>query len=94
MTNIVLQIEALHQRLERARQLIVDGKVSTVLGATDHYVIESSTGDGVWLVNGSCDCPDAQQRAELTKGFCKHRLAAILYQESVNGGEQNDDGEN
>jgi hypothetical protein len=33
------------------------------------------------LVNGECRCPDATNRIDLVKGFCKHRLTALLYAE-------------
>jgi predicted nucleic acid-binding Zn finger protein len=45
----------------------------------NYYVVESS--NARYLVNGSCNCPDATNRVELTKGLCKHRLAAMVYAE-------------
>ena len=82
MANVIEKIEALHQRLERAREIVAEGRVQAVLGMDEHYVIQSSTGQGYYMVNDSCTCPDARERSELTKGLCKHRLAALLYQES------------
>jgi hypothetical protein len=38
---------------------------------------------GFYVVNGSCCCNDATNRVDLTKGHCKHRLAALLYAEQV-----------
>lgn len=82
MASVIEKIEALHQRLERARQLLTDDKVHSVLGMTEHYVIQSSHESGYYLVNGTCSCPDSQERSELTKGLCKHKLATLLYQET------------
>ena len=76
------KIEALSQRLERAREIVADDKVKRVLGVDDHYTVESSTGSGMYLINGTCSCPDAKQRDDLTKGLCKHKLATLLYLEA------------
>jgi len=75
MANVIQKIEALHQRLERAREIVADGRVQSVLGMEEHFVIQSSTGQGYYMVNDTCTCPDAKERSELTKGLCKHRLA-------------------
>jgi hypothetical protein len=75
----VAQIEALYDRLSRARTLVADGKVSPVYGMAEHYIVEGSSAK--YLVNGECLCPDATNRTELLKGFCKHRFAALLYAE-------------
>lgn len=80
--TVIEKIEALSQRLERAREIVADKKVKRVLGVDDHYTIESSTGSGTYLINGSCSCPDAKQRDDLTKGLCKHKLATLLYLEA------------
>ncbi len=81
--TIVDKIEALHERLERARVLVADDKVSPVLGLDEHFTVESSTGAGHYLVNATCSCWDAHdaRRQELTRGICKHRLAVVLYME-------------
>jgi hypothetical protein len=73
----VAQIEALYQRLSKARTLVANGKVHPIYGMANYYVVEGS--NARYLVNGSCNCPDATNRAELIKGLCKHRLAALLY---------------
>lgn len=80
MVSPVQQIEALAARLEKARQLVTEGKVHSVINQEGFYVVQSSKG-GFYLVNGSCNCPDAANRSELTKGFCKHRLAAEIFKE-------------
>jgi predicted nucleic acid-binding Zn finger protein len=59
--------------------LITNGKVHPIYGMANHFVVEGS--NARYLVNGSCNCPDAATRVELTKGLCKHRLAAMVYAE-------------
>lgn len=94
--TIVDKIEALHERLERARIIVADGKVSPVLGMDEHFTIASSTGDGSYLVNAACTCPDANdpRRKDLIRGICKHRLAAILYMEATTNEGSEHDGNN
>ena len=75
----VAQIEALYDRLTRARTLVAQGKVSPVYGMAGHYFVEGSSAK--YLVNGECRCPDATHRVDLVKGYCKHRLAALVYAE-------------
>ena len=82
MANVIEKIEALHCRLEKARQIVAEGKVQPVLGMSDYYTVESSTGEGHYLINSNCSCPDAQMRSELTKGLCKHKLAVLVYMEA------------
>ncbi len=82
MATVIEKIEALAQRLERARQLVAENKVSRVLGVDDHFTVESTTGTGSYLINGNCSCPDAKNRDELTKGLCKHKLATLLFVEA------------
>ena len=82
MTSVIQKIEALHCRLERAREIVAQDKVRPVLGMDDHYTVESSAGTGHYLVNSTCSCPDAVNRTELTKGLCKHKLAVIVYTEA------------
>ena len=79
MASVIEKIEALHCRLERAREIVAQDKVKLVLGMDEHYTVESSTGEGHYLVNSTCSCPDAQNRTELTKGLCKHKLAVLVY---------------
>jgi hypothetical protein len=74
----VARIEALYDRLTRARTLIADNKVHPVYGMADHYIVEGT--EAKYLVNGSCICPDSVNRPEL-KGLCKHKLAATIYAE-------------
>jgi hypothetical protein len=74
----VAKIEALYDRLTRARTLVADNKVYPVYGMADHYFVEGK--EAKYLVNGSCICPDSVNRPEL-KGLCKHKLAATVYAE-------------
>ena len=67
MPTVIQKIEALHERLERARELVADSKVHAVLGMTQHYIIESSTNNSFYLVNSNCSCADARERQKLTK---------------------------
>jgi hypothetical protein len=76
----VAKIEALYDRLTRARTLIADNKVHPVYGMPDHYIVEGK--ETKYLINGGCICPDARNRPEL-KGLCKHKLAAVIYSEQV-----------
>jgi hypothetical protein len=75
------QIEALYDRLSRARTLVANNKVHPIYGMADHYIVEGS--NARYLVNGECRCPDATNRIDLVKGFCKHRLAALVYAEQL-----------
>jgi hypothetical protein len=74
----VTRIEALYDRLTRARTLVADNKVHPVYGMADHYFVEGK--EAKYLVNGDCICPDAVNRPEI-KGLCKHKLAATIYAE-------------
>jgi predicted nucleic acid-binding Zn finger protein len=77
----IAQIEALYDRLTRAQTLVANNKVHPIYGMANYYVVEGS--NARYLVNGSCNCPDATKRVELTKGLCKHRLAAMVYAEQI-----------
>src|ERR671919_332131 len=77
----VKQIESLYQRLEKARSIFAAGKVHRILGLDEHYVVESSKGDGFYQVNGICTCMDAQHRTEVHHGWCCHKLAVELFKE-------------
>jgi hypothetical protein len=77
----VQQIEALHQRLVKAHEIVANGKVYPIVGLETHFAVQASTG-GFYLVNGECTCPDAQQRTDIHRGWCKHMLAVEIYKES------------
>jgi predicted nucleic acid-binding Zn finger protein len=75
----VAQIEALYDRLSKAKTLVVNDKVHPIYGMANCHVVEGN--NARYLVNGECRCPNATNRVELTKGLCKHRLAAMVYAE-------------
>ena len=80
MTTSVQQIEALYQRLQRAREIVADGKVFPIVGMDDHYTVQGTAGH--YLVNEHCTCQDAQQPSEMHHGWCKHKLSVELYKET------------
>jgi hypothetical protein len=78
----VQQIESMYARLEKARPLYAEGKVHPIVGMEGHYAVECSRIDGgMYLVNRTCTCVDAQQRADIHHGWCKHKLAVELLKE-------------
>jgi hypothetical protein len=77
----VAQIRALHERLIRAEALVAENRVHPVVNLPGHCVVQGNT--GFYVVNGECHCPDATNRSNLLKGFCKHRLAALVYAEQM-----------
>ncbi len=79
MVSPVQQIEALYQRLEHARKLVADDRVHPVAGMEGHHIVQGK--GGYYLVNAVCTCQDAQQRADIHHGWCKHMLAAELFKE-------------
>lgn len=78
MVTKIQQIEGMNKRLEKAKQLVAEGKTKTILGIESHYVVESTMGNGLYLVNEECTCPDAKYRIELHDGWCKHSLSVEL----------------
>ena len=78
MVTRIQQIEGLNERLDKAKQLVAEGKTRPVLGIESHYVVESTMGNGLYLVNEECTCPDAKYRVELHDGWCKHNLSVEL----------------
>ena len=62
MATTIEKIEAMYERLERARELVAQDKINPILGMDANYIVASSTETGCYLVNGTCSCPDAQQR--------------------------------
>ena len=80
MSNIITSITALSVRLERAEKLMAEGKVHPDEYIVNTFRVESSSSNGsYYTVNGKCDCPDAVQREDIHKGWCKHKLAVELY---------------
>jgi hypothetical protein len=75
----ITRIKALRDRLVKAEELVRDGKVHPVMDMAGQWVVEGSQGH--YLVNKDCTCPDYIHRTHLIEGYCKHRLAAMLYAE-------------
>jgi predicted nucleic acid-binding Zn finger protein len=75
--NPVKQIEALHERLEKARQIVAEGKVHPIVGISSEWVVQGR--EGYYLVNGACTCVDSLERSEIHHGWCKHKLAVEIY---------------
>jgi uncharacterized Zn finger protein len=88
MTSLIDRIDAVSQRLERAREIVRAGKVRRVINEPDYFVVEASTNQGAYLVNSSCSCPDLEYRSELTDGLCKHKLAVVLFTEAKEGTQE------
>ena len=82
MATAIQQIEALSERLARARKILADGLVVPIIGMDSHYVVQSSDGNGLYLVNGKCSCPDSEYRSSVHSGWCKHFLSVELFKES------------
>ncbi len=86
--SIIQVIEGLNKRLEKAKELVRDDKVRKVQGA-DSWLVENKEKNKIYLVqDSSCTCLDFQQRKDLHKGWCKHRLAVALVGQERNEGEQ------
>ena len=81
--TIVEKIEALHKRLERAKEIVERGYIYPIYGRPGVYVAKSATGqkDGkghlkLYLVDEEgCTCADFRRLAKVNGGWCKHRLA-------------------
>ncbi|MFQ6033379.1 MAG: SWIM zinc finger family protein [Candidatus Bipolaricaulia bacterium] len=72
------------RRLERAKQIMAQGNVFPVAGAAEKFVVFSSAGNKLYLVDLAeqyCTCPDFQTHQEFNGGWCKHRMAAWLLKE-------------
>ncbi len=77
----VAQIRALHDRLIRAEVLVADNRVHPAVNMPGHYIVQGNA--GFYVVNGECTCPDATNRTDLVKGYCKHLLATLVYAEQM-----------
>jgi flavin-binding protein dodecin len=76
-------LKALRDRLDKAEELVRELKVHQVIDMRGHYVVEGEKGH--YIVNDSCLCLDFLHCTELVDGYCKHKLAALLYEEQVKG---------
>jgi hypothetical protein len=83
--NPIKRLKALRDRLDKAEELVMEYKVHSVVNMPGHYVVEGEKGT-LYIVNESCLCPDfLYHGGELVDGYCKHKLAALLYEEEVKG---------
>jgi hypothetical protein len=84
----IQRLKALRDRLDKAEELVRGCKVHQVIDMPGHYVVEGAGGH--YIVNESCLCPDFLHRGgELVDGYCKHKLAALIYEEEVKGPNYN-----
>jgi hypothetical protein len=67
-------------RIERAVSIVLAGDVEPI--APGIYQVRSQSRPGrTYMVNGTCECPDARGKDPFTcapQGLCKHRLAVRL----------------
>ena len=69
------------KRLERAKKILAQGNVFPVAGAEGKFVVFSSAGNKLYLVDlaaETCTCPDFQKNQQWNGGWCKHRMAVWL----------------
>ena len=84
--DVIGAIEAINDRLGKARALMARGAVHHVVDESDHF-------EDYWAVEGdpargrvyevtpnTCSCPDA--RGAAPRGWCKHRLAVELWKQA------------
>lgn len=77
------QIEALAERLERAKEIVAAGVVEPIEGWDGAYVVTNGEGKKYLVSPDGCTCPDYTFRAEVTRGWCKHRIAAAIFEETA-----------
>ena len=68
-------------QLERLRKGFALVQARFVRQVGDHYEVNSASSDRVYLVNGTCECEDFKNGAPT--GWCKHRLAALIYRRAT-----------
>jgi hypothetical protein len=65
-----------YEAIEHAYNLILQGKVHTLDNGTYEVATELEKGKQFWIVGARCECP---QWAETPKGYCTHKLAALIH---------------
>ena len=78
----VHQIENLHTRLEKAREIAKKRRIFPVYNKDDHYVVRTGDGKGFYIVNAEGCCHENHRQMDLLEGYCEHRLAVDLYKEA------------
>ena len=73
------QITGLSSRLERARDLVREGRIQAIPDLEGAYRVINQDGQShVVQPDGRCNCADYEYRYEFHKGWCKHRIATKL----------------
>lgn len=78
----VRQIESLNTRLEMARVIVAEGRIFPVLNKEGHYVVWADQENGYYVVDTEGCCTNGQQRVDLLDGYCEHRLAVDILNET------------
>jgi len=78
----IQQIDTLNTRLEKARQIVTEGRIFPILNKAGHYVVQAPQGKGFYLVNSEGCCTDGQQHIDLLEGYCEHRMAVDVLNEA------------
>ena len=81
-TSPVRQIESLNSRLEKARLIVTEGRIFPVLNKEGHHVVWADQENGFYVVDTEGCCTNGQQRIDLLDGYCEHRLAVDILNES------------
>lgn len=81
-TSPVQQIESLNSRLEKARVIVTEGRIFPVLNKEGHYVVWADQENGYYVVDTEGCCTNGQQRVDLLDGYCEHRLAVDILNET------------
>lgn len=80
--NKLQRIEGFLARLERAQNILLEGRVHRVEGLPRTYVVRGTQNYLVSLEGETCTCPDH------AKGHtCKHLLAVVLLERAERGKE-------
>ncbi len=81
-TSPVRQIESLNTRLEKARVIVAEGRIFPVLNKEGHHVVWANQENGYYVVDTEGCCTNGQQRVDLLDGYCEHRLAVDILNET------------
>ena len=84
--KILLQIEDIHRRLDRADESVASGGVHRIQIMEDQYTVAGDE-NGDFLVNGECTCAAARGGTLAVKGWCEHRMAVELFKRAASSSE-------
>ena len=79
----LLQIEEIHQRLVKARELVANGSVHRIKLVKDNYTVDGDDVGDFLVDSGRCRCDGAQSRYSAIKGWCEHRTAVEIFKRDV-----------